>query len=123
QFFNFCSANWIQRRARLIEQQNFRLNRKASHDTKALLLSAGKLVSRLVEVIFYFVPERRVPKALLYGFCDRQFRTVDLQSVCNIIENRFREWIRPLKNHSDTPPQERNVLRKNVLAIQEDLSL
>src|SRR5258706_6778624 len=48
QFLNFRRADRVQRRARFVQQQNLRLHRQRARDAQPLLLSTGKLVSRLV---------------------------------------------------------------------------
>src|SRR6266404_5163288 len=66
------------KRAKILQlhQQHLRLNGQRSRDAQPLLLSPGKLVRRLMQVVLYFVPQRRVPQALLHRVRDRQLRSV-----------------------------------------------
>src|SRR3954454_9953271 len=59
QFFDARGGDRIERRARLIEQQHFRLDGDAARDAKALLLAAGEAVAALVELRPHLRPEGR----------------------------------------------------------------
>ena len=48
---------------------------------------------------------------------------VDAQAVGDVVENRFREGIRPLKDHADAAAQLDHVHLQNVLAVEKDLAL
>src|ERR1043166_8088507 len=74
-------------------------------------------------MIFYFVPQRGTAQTLLDNFGNRQLRTIDFRAVSDIFENRFREWIWPLKDHANSAAQLSNILRKNVLPVEEDFAL
>src|ERR1700747_2969320 len=41
-------------------------HRQGSRDAQPLLLTAGKFVRRFVQMLLYFVPQRRVPQALFH---------------------------------------------------------
>ena len=123
ELFDLGGADGIERGARFVEEQNFRFNRQRASNAQALLLTTGKLVSGFVQVIFHFVPERGVAQALFNGFGERQLGTVDAQTVRDIVENGFRKRIRPLKNHANAAAELGNVLRENVLAIEQDFAL
>src|SRR5579871_1334844 len=73
-------------------------------------------------MIFDFVPKSRVTKALLDGFGNRYFRTVDLQAVGDVVEDRFWKRVGALKNHAHLAAQLRDVLRKNVLTVEKYFS-
>ena len=59
QLLDLGSSDRIERRARLIQQQDFRVNRQRARNAEPLLLPAGERVGRLVKLIFYLVPKRR----------------------------------------------------------------
>src|SRR2546423_952058 len=61
---------WVERRAGLVEQQNFWLHRQGSGDAQPLLLSAGQACAWLVEPVLYFVPQRRSAEALLHALVE-----------------------------------------------------
>src|SRR5215510_15920224 len=58
EFFDPLSCDWVKRRAGLIHQHYFRLNREGSCNTKPLLLSAGEAIGGFFEPVFYFIPYR-----------------------------------------------------------------
>ncbi len=53
---DLCGRHRIKRRAWLVEQKNFRVNRQGAGDTEPLLLAAGKSVRGFVKLIFHFIP-------------------------------------------------------------------
>ena len=89
---------------------------------KALLLAAGEFVGGLVQMIFDFVPERGVAQAFFDGVGDGQFRAVDAQAVGDVVEDRFRKRIGALKDHADAAAKLRDVLRKDVLAVEKNFA-
>src|SRR5262249_16383957 len=56
--FDLSGADGVESGARLVEEEHFGFDGEAARDAKALLLTAGKFVGALVEVIFDFIPER-----------------------------------------------------------------
>src|SRR5579862_10036520 len=65
QLLDFGGGYRIERRARLVEEQNFRIDRQSTRDTEPLLLAARKRECRFVKVVFHLVPQRRSPQAVL----------------------------------------------------------
>src|SRR5437867_6539426 len=120
QFFNFGSADGIERGAGFIEEENFGLDGKSAGDAQALLLAAGEIVRRLVEMVFDFVPERRVPQAFFDRFGDGNFGAVDSQAVGHVIEDGLGEGIRALKDNAEAAAKGGKVLRENARAIEKD---
>jgi len=121
--FDFRSADGIERGARLIEKQDFGLDGESAGNAQALLLAAGKFIGGLVEMVFDFVPEGGVAQALFDGFGDRGFRAVDAQAVGNILEDGLGERVGALENHTDAAAIESDVLRKDVLAVEQNFTL
>ena len=103
-------------------RQHFRLDSQTAGDTQALLLAAGKLVGGLVEVVFDFIPQRGVAEALLDGVGERKLGAVDAQAVRDIVEDRFRERIGALEDHADAAAELGDVLREDVLAVEQDFA-
>src|SRR5580658_1937338 len=75
-----------------------------------------------MEMVFDFIPERGVAKALFDRFGDGQFRAVDFQAVGDVVENRLRKRIGALKHHADAAAKLRDVLRKNVLPVEKNFA-
>src|ERR1700759_3975452 len=73
-------------------------------------------------MVFDFIPKSGVTKAFFNGVGDGQLRAVDFQAIGGVVENRFRKWIRTLENHADAAAQLRNVLGKDVLAVEENFA-
>src|SRR5260370_29547973 len=73
-------------------------------------------------MVFYFVPERRVPQAFLYGLGDGNFGAVDSQAVGHVVENGLGERIGALEDHANAAAKSGNVLRKDALAIEKDFA-
>src|SRR5215472_4894864 len=121
--FDFCGADGIERRARLVEKQHLRVDGKSARDTQALLLPAGKLVGGLVKVVLDFLPKGRPAQAFFYGVSDRHLRAVNSQSVGHIVKNRLGKRVGSLEDHADAAAKRSHVLAKNTLAIQNDLAL
>src|SRR5579864_8419378 len=48
---------------------------------------------------------------------------IDVNSISDIVEDRFGEWVRALKDYADAAAQMRNVLGKDVFAVEQDLPL
>src|SRR6185312_16280759 len=55
----------VERGARLVEQEHFRVDRERPRDAEALLLAARETVRRLVELVLYLIPERGAHQAPL----------------------------------------------------------
>src|ERR1700682_3084941 len=57
ELFDLEGRNWVQRRARLVHQQQRRIDRDGTSDAEPLLLTAGEADGRLVETVLDFVPQ------------------------------------------------------------------
>src|SRR5579863_3473761 len=65
QVFDLGGGDGIQRRARLVEQQHFRIDSQGARNAQALLLAAGKPVSGLVQLVLYLIPQGGAAQAVL----------------------------------------------------------
>src|SRR6202035_3847845 len=88
----------------------------------ALLLATGKLVRRFMQLIFHFVPQRRVAQALLNGVGDRPFDAIYAQSVSHIIKDRFWKRIRALEYHAHPASKRGYILSENILTIDKNFT-
>ena len=64
QIFNLRRGDGIERRAGLVQQQHFRIDRQRARDAQTLLLAARQRVGRFVQFVLDFVPQRRAAQAL-----------------------------------------------------------
>src|SRR6476660_2246190 len=71
ELFDFRGADGVERGTGLIQQENFRFYSERAGNAKTLLLAAGKLVSRFVQMVLHFVPECGVTQAFFNGFGKR----------------------------------------------------
>src|SRR5713226_1965717 len=122
ELFDFRGTDGVERRAGLIEEQDFGLDSEGAGDAQALLLATGKFVGGLVKMVFHFVPERGVAQAFFDGFGEGGFRAVDAQAVGNVVKNGFGERIGTLKDHADAAAIRSDVLRKDVLTVEKDFA-
>jgi len=114
QLLDFRRCHRIERRARLVEQQDLGIDGESARDTKPLLLASGKRECRFVQ------GSLASSHNAAGASCARPDRlaalvAIDSQPVSHVFENRFRKWIRPLKNHADSPPQPHNIHLRDVL--------
>ena len=70
--FNSSRGNWIQRRARLVHEDNLRAHGNRAGNTKPLLLAAWQSCSRLIQPIFDLIPQSGFLQRCLYHLV--QFR-------------------------------------------------
>src|SRR5262249_26807461 len=102
------SGYGIERRGRLVHQQDFRTNRERPRDAEALLLSTRKTQCRSLQTIFHFGPQRCV----LQGLFDTSLQlrtaarhTIDPQAINDVVEDRLGKRVRLLKHHADATTQ------------------
>jgi hypothetical protein len=92
-----------------------------------LLLAAGKAKSISIQSVLHFAPERRAAQTFLNCFIDSGplCNAGDAQAIGDIFVNRFRKWIRFLKDHSDAPAEIDNVhfRRVDVHAVEANCTL
>src|SRR5271165_2504288 len=123
ELFDFRGADGIESGTRLVEEKNFGLDGEGTSDAEALLLTAGKFIGGLVEMIFHFVPKGGVAQALLDGIGHGKLRAVDAETISDIFKDRFRKRIGALEDHADAAAQLRDVLSENVFAVEKDFAL
>jgi len=103
EIFDLRGRDRVERRGRLVHQNDFRLDRQHPRDAQPLLLPTRQVESGTVQTIFYFVPERCGAQALL---ADRiQFLAIALavnfRAVNDVFVDRLRERIGTLEHHAD----------------------
>ena len=75
QLFNLGGSHRVERGTRLVEQQDFRVDRQGASDAEPLLLAAGQGIGGLMELIFDFLPES--------GAAETVFDGIEKFSLCN----------------------------------------
>ena len=125
QLLDALRGDRIERRRRLVHQQDLRLDGQRAGDAQPLLLAAGERQRRGVQPVLDLVPERRRLQARLDPAAQlgaRARSAVDAQAVGDVVEDRLRERVRLLEHHADAPPQVDDVDRRrvDVLAVDAD---
>src|SRR5262249_31027062 len=115
-------ADGVERGARLIEQENFGFDGEAASDAETLLLATGEFIGGLVKMVFHFVPECGVTKALFDHFGDGPLGSVDAGAVSDVVEDGFRKRVGALEDHADTAAESGDVLGENVLTVQKNFA-
>ena len=116
----------VERRARLVHQDDVGLGGDGAGDAEPLLLTAGEAVRRLLELVLDLVPQRGAAQRLL----DQVVHVVDLhagdpRAVGDVVVDRLRERVRLLEDHADVGAHRDRVdaLRVDVLAVVGHLAL
>ena len=125
QLLDALRGDRIERRRRLVHQEDLGLDRQRPGDAQPLLLAARERQRRGVQPVADLVPERRRLQAGLDPAAQvvaRRRQAVDAQAVGDVLEDRLRERVRLLEHHADAPPQGDDVdaRRVDVLAVDED---
>ena len=128
QLFDPLRGDRIERRRRLVHQQDLGLDGERARDAEPLLLAAGERQRRGVQPVLHFVPERRRLQAGLDAAAEllaRARQPVDPQAVGDVVEDRFREGVRLLEDHADAAPKIDDVDRRrvDVAAVDGDRAL
>src|SRR5690349_1974393 len=123
ELLDFCRTDGVERRARLVKQQHFRVDGQCAGDAQALLLTSREFVSGLVKVVFHFVPKGSAPQALLDAFRNGRFRPVYSRAIRYVVKDGLGKGVWALENHAHAAAQRRHVLTENALSIQQNLTL
>ena len=107
QFLDLGGRDRIERRAGLVEQDHFRLDRHGAGDAQALLLAAGQAEAAGVELVLDLVPDRRAAQRLFdplvhIGLAEL---LVEPDAEGDIVVDRHRERRRLLEHHADAGAQ------------------
>ena len=127
QLFDLRRGDRIEGRRRLVHQQNLRIDGERSGDADALLLAAGEGQRARMQPVLHFVPQCGTHERLLHHFVQLApvVHAADAKAVRDVVVDRFRERIRFLEHHTDTPPKRDNVSpgRVDVSAVDLDRAL
>ena len=121
--FDLLRCFGIERGTGLVHQQDLRLHSEGAGDAQALLLSSRKGERAVLESVLYFVPQRGPAQTLFYGVGQdvATSNSVDARAVGDVVEDRFRERIGLLEDHSDVPTQGDDIRVEQILAEERDL--
>ena len=126
ELFHLACGDRVQGRARLIEQQHFRLDGHATRDAQALLLATREARAALLEFVFHFGPQGSLaqgPLDTLFHLGGAQvFKQLDTKS--DVVVDRHREGRGLLEHHADLGAQAVDVLRgvEDVLPVDQDFA-
>src|SRR5882672_6373653 len=126
QLLDLGGRDRIERRARLVEQDHFRLHRHGAGDAQALLLAARQALAVGGELVLDLVPQRGAPQRLLDPAVDFGARQalVEPDAEGDVLVDRHRKRRRLLEHHADAGAQQVDVLvlAQQVVAVQHHLT-
>src|SRR6185503_2543418 len=93
----------IQRRSRLVEQDDVRLDSDRPRYAEALLLAAGEAEGALLEAVLDLVPEGRLRQCALYAAVEIILHPEYPQAPSDVVVDRLRERVRLLEDHPHSP--------------------
>ena len=91
----------VERRGRLVEQDDVGLDGDRAGDAEPLLLAAGEAERRPLEPVLDLVPDRGAPERLLDAVVEVVLHAEDAQAVGDVVVDRLRERVRALEDHAD----------------------
>src|SRR6266404_7396388 len=116
----------IERRGRLVEEQDFRFNRDRAGYAQTLLLAAREAESALFQLVLDLVPQRGAPQSLLDAVLHlaRWELLVEADAEGDVVGDRHWEWRWLLKHHPDLGAQEVEILPgvEDIAAIDEHVA-
>src|ERR1700687_1365279 len=125
EFFDAKRRDRIECRGRLIHQDYFGLDGERTGQAQPLLLASRKVEGGTSQPVLHLVPQPRVLEALFHHLVDPLFGpTEHVGTVGDIVEDRFREGVRPLEQHADLAAQvdDVGVGRQDVVAVDQHLA-
>ena len=123
--FDFRGRDRIERRARLVHQEDLRLRRKGARDAEPLLLPTREAHPWLAEIILHLVPQRRLLEAPLNDLVELHAIPDPVQTERRrdvVVHGHRRERIRLLKNHPHATADRDRIVRVDVLVVEEHLT-
>src|SRR5262249_56146644 len=93
----------IERRARLVEEDELGLGGDGAGDAEPLLLAAGEAEAVGTELVLDFAPQRRASQRRLDAVGKLAFRDflIEKNAESDVVEDRHRERRRLLEDHAD----------------------
>ena len=115
----------VERGAGLVHEQHFRRDRDGAGDAEALLLTAGKRETALLQIVLDLIPEGRAAQRRFHQFILVGLIAVDTRAKEDVVADRARERVRFLEDHADAPPHLNRVhrIRVDVRAFQQHAAL
>src|SRR3954453_677370 len=112
-------CDWIERRARLVHQDDLRLNREGSGDAEALLLTARQAEARRLQPVLHLVPQRGAAQRLLDNIVELALLqpASDARAVRDVVIDALRERVGFLEYYADVTA---DLCRRNVRAVEID---
>src|ERR1043165_4441234 len=123
QLLDLRRGDRIERRGRLVHQQDLRIDRQRAGDAQPLLLAARERERRLVQAVLHLVPQRRALQRRLHRLVELLLlaRAADAQAVGDVVVDRLRERVRLLEDHADAAAQRHDVGAGRVDVFPVDL--
>src|SRR3990172_336327 len=116
---------WVERRRRLIHEDDLRLGGDGAGDAQALLLTARQRQPGLAELVLHLVPQGRPAEAPLDEPVHVPPVPVDPRPEGDVVVDRLGERVRLLEDHPDPPTNLHRVhpWAVQVLAVEHDPAL
>src|SRR5262249_43969587 len=109
----------VERRARLVHEDDLGLHGDGAGDAEPLLLAARHPERRRLQAVLDLVPEGRAPQGPLDDVVELALLAdaVDLRAERDVVVDALRERVRPLEDHPDAPA---DFGRRDVRSVQVD---
>ena len=122
QILDFARRDGVERARRFVHEDDLRLDGEGARDAEALLLPARKTERGLLQTVFEFVPDSRLPQGALDDFVQlRLFAdAVGLGAVGDVVVHAHGEGVGLLEHHAHPLAQDVDIhLAVQVLAADE----
>ena len=115
----------VQRRARLVHQDDVGLDGDGARDAQALLLAAGERVAALLELVLHLVPQRGLAQRLLDQLVHVALEAVDPRAPGDVLVDGLGERVGLLEDHADAAAHldRVDVVVVEVLPVEQDCRL
>src|SRR6185437_2800742 len=111
QLLDLGGRDRIERRARLVEQDDLGAGRHGARDAQTLLLSAGERQARLAQLVLDLAPQRGALQRVLDATVELGLRHafIELYAEGDVVVDRHRKRGRLLEHHADAAAQQVRV--------------
>src|SRR5450759_4065922 len=126
ELLDFLCRDRVERRGRLVEEEDLRVVGQRTCDAEPLLLAARERKGAVAKAVLHFIPQCGTTKRRLddHVQIDAPGTGIDARPVRDVVIDALRKRIRSLKDHADPLAKGDDIhpLLIDVLAVQTDLS-
>ena len=116
-----ASRNRVECRARLVEQQHFRLGGDSAGNTQPLLLATGERQATDLELVLDFIPQRRALQGVLDAVAQVAFVAVQAQAEGDVVEDAHGKRVRLLEHHADVTAHHHRVYTLAIYVLTQEM--